>query len=106
MNVTDAVAVGLNLDHVKLLNAATIVDMDPSCCSFHTNSPKIPVSLARRGPRAIKFRALQSLSKPPSRRRGNEAFIKYQPNGIVKMLWFQSACNRCWRPHVDDLACK
>jgi hypothetical protein len=40
--VTDAVAVGLNFDHVKFLNAAAIADMDPLCCSFHTNSPKIP----------------------------------------------------------------
>jgi hypothetical protein len=47
--VTDAVAVGLNFDHVKLLNAAAVADMDRSCCSFHTNSPKIPESGAAAG---------------------------------------------------------
>jgi hypothetical protein len=28
LNVTDAVAVGLNFDHVKFLNAAAVADMD------------------------------------------------------------------------------
>jgi hypothetical protein len=41
VNVKDALAVGLNLIHAKLLNAFAVLDMKLFCCSFHTNSSKI-----------------------------------------------------------------
>jgi hypothetical protein len=75
LNVTDAVAVGLNFDHVKFLNSAAVADMDPLCCSFHTNSPKIPESSSRHRPRPSKFHPPPNLSKTPSRL-AKEIFFK------------------------------
>jgi len=82
LNVTDAMAVGLNFDYVKLLNAAAVADTDPFCCSFHTNSPKIPESASCHRLRPSKFHPPPILSKTPSRLR-KPSFCKYRPNGII-----------------------